>query len=167
MIPTTNDLINRAALLVDTGWELPAEDFEALLSEFVEAATDKLQALRVVCKAAEGRSAAMKAEAAVYAAAAKAQGNIADRVKARAFALLEAAELAGETLPGARLQPNGGKPALTYAADFDASGLPFALQRVVIEPDADAIRAALAKGEAVPGVAIAPQGRHLRWVEGK
>jgi hypothetical protein len=38
---------------------------------------------------------------------------------------------------------------------------------VVVEADGDAIRAAIARGVLVPGVDVAPQSRHLRWVEGK
>ena len=88
---------------------------------------------------------------------------MAERVTARAFMLLEAAELVGEVLPGARLQANGGKPGLVYDVDFVAAVLPGFLQRVTVEPDGDAIRAALASGQTVPGVSIRPAGRHLRW----
>lgn len=164
---TTHDLLNTADQLVSRGWELPAEEFDALLADFVAAADDKIKALRVVCRLAEGRAATCKAEAAAFAAAAKASENTAGRVKQLAFALVEAAELAGESLPGARLQPNGGKPALRFVDGFDPAGLPFELQRVVVEADSDAIRAAIARGVLVPGVDVAPAGKHLRWVEGK
>ena len=164
---TTHDLLNTADFLVSEGWQLPAEEFEQRLADFVAGADDKIKALRIVCKLAEGRAATCKAEAEAYTAAAKASANTAGRVKALAFALVEAAELAGETLPGARLQPNGGKPALRFVDGFDAASLPFELQRVVVEADSDAIRAAIARGVLVPGVDVALQGRHLRWVEGK
>lgn len=164
---TTHDLLNTADLLVSEGWQLTAEEFEQRLADFVASADDKIKALRVVCKLAEGRAATCKAEAAAYAAAAKASENTAGRVKQLAFALVEAAELAGESLPGARLQPNGGKPALRFVDGFDPAGLPFELQRVVVEADSDAIRAAIARGVLVPGVDVAPAGKHLRWVEGK
>lgn len=162
---TTSELIHHAAMLVESGWELPADEFDSELSAFVDNATDKIAALRAVNKAAEARATALKAEAALYAAAAKTHQSNADRVKARAFALMEAAEHAGETLAGARLQPNGGKAPLVYAADFDATGLPFELQRVTVEADADAIRAVLAKGGEVSGVSVGATGRHLRWTE--
>lgn len=162
MTPTA-DLLNTADLLVSRGWELPAEEFDAMLADWLANADDKIKALRVVCKLAEGRAAMCKAEAAAYAAAARASENTAGRVKQLAFALVEAAELAGESLPGARLQPNGGKPALRFVDGFDAATLPFELQRVVVEADGDAIRAAIARGVLVPGVDVAPQGRHLRW----
>jgi len=161
--PTTGELIQAAAILVDTSADYTADEFAAVLDAFVEAADDKIRALRFVAKAAESRADSMRAEAALYAAAARAQAAVAERVTARAFQLMEAAELVGETLPGARLQANGGKPALLYALDFAATALPFTLQRVSVEPDADAIRAAIAKGEAVPGVSIRPAARHLRW----
>lgn len=162
---TTQQLIHAAAMLVETSWEMPAEEFEERIAAFLAESTDKISALRAVCKAAEGRAATCKAEAALYAAAAKTHANNAERVKARAFLLMEAAEHAGETLPGARLQNNGGNAPLVYAADFDATALPFSLQRVTVEPDADAIRAALAKGETVPGVVVGERGRSLRWTE--
>jgi len=164
---TTHELIHAAALLIETSWDMEPAEFDERLAAFVEESSDKIKALRVVCKLAEGRAATCKAEAEAYTAAAKASANTAGRVKALAFALVEAAEAAGETLPGARLQPNGGKPALRFVADFDPASLPFELQRVVVEADGDAIRAAIARGVLVPGVDVAPQGRHLRWVEGK
>ena len=89
------------------------------------------------------------------------------RARRRAVELLEAAELVGELLTGARLQANGGKAPLVYAADFVAGDLPYDLQRVRVEPNADAIRAAIAKGEAVYGVAVGEAGRHLRWTEAR
>ena len=164
---TTHDLLHTAALLVEDGWQLTAEEFEQRLADFVAGADDKIKALRVVCKLAEGRAATCKAEAEAYSAAARASQNTAGRVKQLAYALAEAAEAAGESLPGARLQPNGGKPALRFVDGFDAATLPFELQRVVVEADSDAIRAAIARGVLVPGVDVAPAGRHLRWVEGK
>ena len=106
---------------------------------------------------------ALKAEAAAYTAAARAHAANAERVTARAVDLLEAAELVGEVLAGARLQANGGKAPLVYAADFVAGDLRAELQRVRVEPNADAIRAALARGESVYGVAVGEAGRHLRW----
>lgn len=163
---TTTELIHAAALMVDTSWEMTAEDFAARLESFVSESTDKIAALRAVCKAAEGRAATLDAEAKAYAAAAKSHKANAERVKQRATALMLAAEEVGEVLPGARLQVNGGSAPLVYAETFDAAALPFALQRVTVEPNADAIRAALAKGEEVPGVAMGERGRSLRWVEG-
>lgn len=164
---TTTQLIHEASMLIETSIDYTPEEFDAALAAFVSAAESKIAALRIVCKLAEGRAATCKAEAEAYTAAAKASQNTAGRVKALAFALVEAAEMAGETLPGARLQPNGGKPALRFVDGFDAATLPFELQRVVVEADSDAIRAAIARGVLVPGVDVAPQGRHLRWVEGK
>ena len=161
--PTTGDLIQAAAILVDTSVEYTADEFAAVLDAFVEAADDKIRALRFVAKAAESRSDSLKAEAAAYTAAARSHAANAERVCARAVELLEAAELVGAVLTGARLQANGGKAPLVYAADFVAADLPYDLQRVRVEPNADAIRAAIAKGEAVPGVAVGEAGRHLRW----
>ena len=78
---------------------------------------------------------------------------------------MEAAEAAGEKLPGARLQTNGGAVPLRYAEGFDVGALPFALQRVTVEPNPDAIRAALERGETLPGVTLGERGRALRWTE--
>ena len=163
--PTTGELIQAAAILVDTSADYTADEFAAVLDAFVDAAEDKIRALRFVAKAAESRAAALKAEAAAYTATARAHAANAERVTARAVMLLEAAELVGELLTGARLQANGGKAPLVYAADFVAGDLPSDLQRVIVEANADAIRAALQRGEPVPGVELAPVGRHLRWVE--
>ena len=161
--PTTGELIQAAAILVDTSVEYTADEFSAVLDAFVEAADDKIRALRFVAKAAESRADALKAEAAAYTAAARSHAANAERVTARAVMLLEAAELVGEVLTGARLQANGGKAPLVYAVGFIAADLPYDLQRVKVEPNADAIRAALARGESVYGVAVGEAGRHLRW----
>ena len=166
-MPTTGELIQAAAILVDTSAEYTPEEFAAVLDAFVDAADDKIRALRFVAKAAESRSDALKAEAAAYTAAARAHAANAERVTARAVDLLEAAELVGELLTGARLQVNGGKAPLVYAADFVAGDLRAELQRVRVEPNADAIRAAIAQGEAVYGVAVGEAGRHLRWTEAR
>ena len=166
-MPTTADLIHAAAMLVETSWELTADEFQERLDSFIAESTDKIAALRAVCKAAEGRAATCKAEAGLYTAAAKAHANTAARAQERAFMLMEAAEHAGETLPGARLQANGGKAPLVYAPGFEATALPFDLQRVTVEANADAIRAVLAKGGEVEGVSVGAAGRHLRWTESK
>ena len=162
---TTRDLIMQAAILVERGWELPAEEFEAALASFVADSADKIAALRAVYRAAEGRAATCKAEADLYAAAAKRHKATAEQVRQRAQALAEAAEAAGETLPGVRLQVNGGAAPLQFAEDFDVDALPFALQRVTVEPNPDAIRAALERGETLPGVTLGARGRALRWTE--
>ena len=161
--PTTGQLIQAAAILVDASAEYTADEFSAVLDAFVDAAEDKIRALRFVAKAAESRADALKAEAAAYTAAARSHAANAERVTARAVELLEAAELVGELLTGARLQVNGGKAPLVYAVGFIAADLPYDLQRVKVEPNADAIRAAIAKGESVYGVAVGEAGRHLRW----
>ena len=164
-MPTTGELIHAAAILVDTSVEYTADEFAAVLDAFVDAAEDKIRALRFVAKAAESRADSLKAEAALYAAAAKSHAATAERVTARAVMLLEAAELVGELLTGARLQANGGKMPLVYAPGFDATALPFDLQRVTVEANADAIRAVLAKGGEIEGVSVGTVGRHLRWTE--
>lgn len=162
---TTRDLIMQAAILVERGWELPAEEFEAALAGFVADSTDKIAALRAVYRAAEGRAATCKAEADLYAAAAKRHKATAEQVRQRAQALAEAAEAARETLPGVRLQVNGGAAPLQFAEDFDVTLLPMAMQRVTVEPDNDAIRRALGAGQSLPGVTIGERTRSLRWTE--
>jgi len=161
---TTQELIHAAALLIETSWDMEPAEFDERLAAFVEESEDKIKALRYVCKAAEGRAATCKAEAAAFTTAAKSHAGNAERVKARAFELMLAAEATGETLTGARLQANPADP-LEYAPDFDAGALPPTLQRVTVEADSAAIRAALARGEVVPGVTLGERGRHLRWTE--
>ena len=77
---TTAQLIHAAALMVETSWEMTPEEFAERLEAFVAESTDKIAALRAVCKAAEGRAAVCKAEADAYAAAAKAHKSNAERV---------------------------------------------------------------------------------------
>lgn len=162
-MPSTAELVHLAALLVEDSWAMTPEEFEERLSSFVENADNKIAALRAVFKAAEGRRDTLAAEARTYADAAKAAGNKAERVKALAFHLAEAAEAVGEKLDGCRLQANGGQAPVRYDDDFVPSMLPRELQRVTVEPNTDAIRAALLAGEEVPGAELAPVGRHLRF----
>ncbi|GDX83908.1 hypothetical protein LBMAG42_57190 [Deltaproteobacteria bacterium] len=162
---TTYDLIVAADILVTTSWKMTEEEFASRLAAFVDESTDKLAALRAVHKAADARAKGLKAEAAAYADAAKAQANIAERVKGRAAELFAAAEKAGEVLPGGRTQPNGGALPMDFAADFSVMNLPIEFWK--IEPDGDAIRAALGTGATLPGVTIGKRGSHFRFVEAK
>ena len=162
---TSNELINAAGLLLETSWEMTPEDFAERLEAFVAESGDKLAALRHVAKLAEARGAGCKAEAAAWTNAARAANNRAESVKARAELLYCAARELGEALPGGRMQPNGGAPPLAFAEDFDPFLLPASCQRVSVEPNADAIRLALAAGEALPGVALGERGEHFRWTE--
>jgi hypothetical protein len=163
---TTSDLITAAAQLVASCEEMDPESFAERLAEWDAAADDKLAALRAVAVALDAQAAARKAEAEAWRLAAKRSEAQAERVKARAGALLDAAEACGETLKGARWQPNGGAIPLVYAPIFDVNALGFRLQRVTVEPNPDAIRTALERGEDVPGVSLGERGRHVRWTVG-
>lgn len=162
---TTLELIHAADLLIATSWEMEPAEFDARLAAFVAESTGKLHALRVVCKAYEAKADACKAEAKVYSTAGKTAANRAESVEALATMLVRKAAEAGEALPGAKMVGNGGKVPLVYSATFAATDLPFAMQRVVVEADSDAIRAALEKGESVPGVTLGERGERLKWTE--
>ena len=163
-MPTTNDLLHAADCLLTTSWEMTEDEFTARLAAFVEESSDKIAALRYVCRLAESRRDGCKAEAATWSTAAKAADNRAGKVKERARELYCAAREVGELLPGARMQANGLAP-LVYSPGFDVRSLPTSMQRVSVEPDAEAIRGALAAGVAVPGVQLGDRGEHLRWTE--
>ena len=162
---TTRELIYAADLLIATSWEFTPEEFAERLAAFVAESTDKLAALRVVCRAYEGKADALKAEAATYSKAAKVAGNRAEAITDLAAKLTRAAIEIGEPLAGAKFVGNGGKAPLVYAPDFDAAKLPTALQRVSIEPHADAIRTAIEGGAEVAGVHIGERGERLKWTE--
>lgn len=166
-MPSTFDLIDEADRLLLLSWGYESADFDAALTSFVAAAADKLHALRVVVRLAEGRVLTCKGEAMIWDGAAKAAANRAERCKYLAEHLYRASVELGEPLPGGKLQQNGGKPPLVYAEGFAASSLPAAYQRVTVEADTDAIRAALERGEVVPGVELGDRGAHFRFVEGK
>ena len=162
---TSNELINAAGLLLETSWEMTPDEFAERLEAFVAESGDKLAALRHIAKLAEARGAGCKAEAAAWTNAARAANNRAESVKARAELLYCAARALGEALPGGRMQTNGGAAPLVFAPDFDVTLLPMTCQRVSVEPVAEAIRAAIAAGDELPGVSVGTPGEHFRWTE--
>ena len=162
---TTRDLLHAADMLIATSADYTEDEFAERLSAFVDESADKLASLRVVCKAYEAKADGCKAEAKVYAAAAKTANNRAESIEALAGLLVRKAIEVGEPLPGAKMVGNGGKVPLVYAPTFAATDLPFSMQRVVVEADSDAIRAALERGEVVEGVTLGERGERLKWTE--
>lgn len=163
---TTAQLLDAAALMLATSWEMSPEEFDERLGAWLDESADKLAALRAVAKAAEAMAAAHKAEAEAHAARVKQGKATVERAKERAYALLCAMREAGgeASVPGvARIQKNGGKPPLVFAPGFDVGALPDACKRVVVEPDNDAIRRALEAGIAIDGVTIGEAGEGVRW----
>jgi hypothetical protein len=63
----------------------------------------------------------------------------------------------------ARIQANGGKLPVVYDAGLDPRALPPEYQRVTVEADGDAIRAALEAGREVPGCVLGARGEGVRW----
>jgi hypothetical protein len=166
-VTTTIDLVRAADLLLATSWEVPEDEFATRLDAWTAESTDKLAALRAACKLAEGREAACKAEAATWTAASRGAGNRAARIKDLARVLYCAAREAGQDLPGGRMQPNGGAVPVVLDEGIDPAALPPQYQRVVVTADVDAIRAALLRGEVIPGATLGERGEHFRWAEGR
>jgi hypothetical protein len=162
---TTFDLVSAADLLLATSWEFTEEEFAARLDAWLAKSADKLGALRAVCKLAEGRQAACKAEAATWTGAARSAGTRAERVKELARVLYCAARELGEELPGGRMQANGGETPLVFAEGFDPHTLPVIYQRVTVEADVASIRAALQAGSTFAGITLGERGEHFRWAE--
>jgi hypothetical protein len=162
-MPTTYDLLGAANLLLATSADMTADEFDARLAAFIDESADKMAALRAVAKAAAATEAMHKDEAAGHAARAKSAGARADRAKERAYVLLCAKRELGEEpkVPGvARIQANGGKAPIVL---LDADAIPDHLVVVERHPNAAAIRAALERGEDVPGCALGERGEGVRW----
>jgi hypothetical protein len=165
---TTVQLLDAATLLLVSSWDMEPAEFDERLAAFLAESADKLAAMRAVVRAAQAQGAAHKAEAAMHLGRVRAANSTTERIAEMACALLRARREIGEstTIAGVvRLQVNGGLVPLVYAAGFDPALLPAELRRVRYEADAEAIRDALARGEAVPGVTLGERGESVRWAQ--
>lgn len=162
----TYQLLTAADNLLTTSGEMTPEEFEAALSGFIEASTDKLAALRAVNLKLSAQADTYKAEAARLTEARRASEARAERVKSSAYALLCKMREAGEApvVPGvARIQTNGGKVPLLAPAHIDVSELPEDLVIIERKPNIDAIRGRLEAGREVPGFQLGERGEGVRF----
>lgn len=132
------------------------------LSGLDAALEDKAESYAIVIKELEVRAAARRDEATRIRDLAATDEALAERLKRR---LKEAMETTGRLkidTPKFRLSVanNGGKQPLNITVP--AEDLPEALRVVRLEPNKDAIRAALEAGASVPGCELAPRGTSLR-----
>ena len=165
-MPTTTQLIDHAHQLIATSYEYTAEEFDEALAAFIDASGNKLAALRAVAKASEAVAGVHATEAKAHAVRVKAEEAKAARCKDLAYMLLCAMREAGEepNVKGiARIQSNGGKAPIRYAVDFAVASLPAEYQRVTVDVDSEALRAALEAGKAFPGVELGERGEGVRW----
>jgi hypothetical protein len=142
--PEAQEALNEHLAGLDAALESKADDYAALI------------------RSLELRSAARVAEARRIKGLADADDALADRLKERLKAAMEAS---GKTkLDTARFKlsvaGNGGKAPLEVTAD--AASLPPEFQTVSVTFNRDAIRTALEGGAVIPGCTILPRGTSLR-----
>jgi len=153
---STFDLIREAAALLFQCGDLPQEEADARLSEWIDASTDKAAALQAVIARSEAESAYLDGEARAIAAGAKRCKATADRCKGLLVQLLRSqVELGG---PGKVAGP-GWSAGLTKSKAvvvLSEGMIPAAFFRVATtrEPDKAAIKEAIEGGAEVPGAAL-------------
>lgn len=163
------DLSRSASMFVAAyqAGDLTDEEFSVNLATFLDAADDKIAALRAVVIRLEADAALLKSEAALFTERRKRAESAAERCTESAAGLLRAMRDAGQApvVEGvARLQTNGGKVPVIVE---DEAAVPVAYRRAVVPPpDLDRIRAALESGAAVPGCRLGERGEGVRWARG-
>lgn len=153
---STFHLIREAAAMLYECGDLPPEEADARLSEWIDASTDKAAALQAVIARSEAESAFLDGEARAIAAAAKRCDATVTRCKGMLVQLLRAqVELGG---PGKVTGPgwSAGLTSSKAVVVLSEGLLPAAYIRVKTtrEPDKLAIKAAIEGGAEVPGAAL-------------
>lgn len=146
------------------------EDYAAIEARFGcldGALAEKVSRTLPLILTLDAEAAATKAEASRLASLADARARKAKVLRDLVFRTMQAAGLDKVATPigAVAIQANGGQRAIVYAPEFKVDDLAPEYVRVVPEirvPDAEAVRAALAADEVLPGVTLAPRGTHLR-----
>ena len=154
--PSTFHLIREAAAMLFECGDLPPEEADARLSEWVDASGDKAAALQAVIARSEAESAFLSGESRAIAAAAKRCDATAERCKGLLVQLLRSqVELGG---PGKVTGPgwSAGLTSSKAVVVLSEGLLPAAYIRVKTtrEPDKAAIKEAIEGGAEVPGATL-------------
>ena len=161
-MPTTHTLLLEADALLVTSGDLEPDAFAAALDAWVGAASDKAERIAAVRIAALAKAQMHRDQVDAHNARRRHHETTADWCGASMLALLEARRELGEAprIDGvARLQRNGGVAPLSV----DLARLPAAFVRYVESADNAAIRAALGRGEEIPGASLGDVGESVRW----
>jgi hypothetical protein len=153
---TTYTLIREAAAMLYECGDLPPEEADARLSEWIDASTDKAAALQAVIARSEAEGAFLDGEARAIAAAAKRCDATAARCKGLLVQLLRSqVDLGG---PGKVSGPgwSAGLTSSKAVVVLSEGMLPGEYFRVKTtrEPDKAAIKEAIEGGAEVPGAAL-------------
>lgn len=157
-------------LLTECGGELSDAEAETAIDEWLAEADDalekKVDGYCGLIREFEARSEARAIEAKRLMALAGADGNQAERLRARLKAFFEICGIRKLETPRFRMsiQANGGAVALIVppAWERDPTEAPEAFQRRVIELDRNAIREAIRNDEETHGACLGERGSHLR-----
>ena len=163
---TGYDLYAQAAHLISTIESLEGADPDILdpqLAAWFESTDDKIAAYHAVIKRLETEDAHLKAEADAIAAARKRQAKQAERVRDLATLLLTSIEALGN-------EPKVKRPTFSawlattdrISVPDDATRLPFAFQRITVDADKTAIKAAIKAGQDVLGCSVV-ETHSVRW----
>jgi hypothetical protein len=155
-VSTTYTLIREAAAMLYECGDLPPEEADARLSEWIDASTDKAAALQAVIARSEAEGAFLDGEARAIAAAAKRCDATAARCKGLLVQLLRSqVDLGG---PGKVSGPgwSAGLTSSKAVVVLSEGMLPGEYFRVKTtrEPDKAAIKEAIEGGAEVPGAAL-------------
>ena len=163
---TGYDLYAEAAHIIATIESLEGADPEILdpqLAAWFDNTDDKIAAYHTVIKRLEVEDAALKVEADAIAAARKRHAKQAERVRDLATLLLTSMEQLGN-------EPKVKRPTFSawlqttesISVPDDATRLPLAYQRIKVEADKTAIKAAIKAGDDVLGCSVV-ETRSVRW----
>ena len=155
--PSTYSLIRAASDLLQSCHDLPQEEAEARLLEWIDASSDKAAALQAVIARSEAEAAFLGSEARAIDAAAKGAKATAERCRKLLVELLRSQVALGG--PGKASGPgwSAGLTSSRAVVILDEGMLPgdfFRPVKVTKEPDKAAIKAAIEGGAEVPGAVL-------------
>jgi hypothetical protein len=141
--------------------DLPA-DITKALEDSAESMAVKVDRIVSVIRDFRAKAAARNAEARALAASARAEDAKADSLQEYIGHCLRTAGARkwSGTIHEVAVCANGGKRPLEVK--LHPSDLPMAYQRITLDADTDAIRAALDRGEAITGCSYGERGTHIR-----
>lgn len=155
-----DDLLDGAAAANDGVLPKPMDDIiHDWLGELDKATADKAENIGWLLREWPARAKARREQAAQLLEQAHADEGRAERLRTYVVECLQRmgrTELEGKTLRLA-MQKNGGKAPLVLEGP-----VPPAFERHTVEPDRERIRAALERGEVVPGAVLGERGYSLR-----
>jgi hypothetical protein len=166
LLDITDDFQALDELLAEAGGDITEPSVQRYIEQLIDQLDQdfltKVDNYAALISELEARAQHRKDEAKRLDALAKSDANSATFLKQRLKTVLEQRGTKKLETPRYRLSVAGNGGKLPVEIHVDASDLPEQYQKVKRDPDTDAIREALQKGEEVQGCALGERGKHLR-----